>query len=139
MAIRKKVKDKGPHAGDTIRDITVPSFSYTPSDELAKVIIKLWNDPQAYHDIIEDRDKGVPTNNASRKATDLINATAKLKLERAVIITEEEHDDDYVMQDPKEVVFVLPNKDRATKKGPDTDPEVLATVRLLMACTPNGI
>jgi hypothetical protein len=53
----------------------------------------------------------------------------------AVIITEQEHDDDYTMQDPNEVVFVLPNDGRLI----NNPAHLLNTAKLLMACTPNGI
>ena len=56
-------------------------------------------------------------------------------LKRAVIITEDEHDDGYTMETPNDVVFVLPNNDRADPTGAN----LLNSAKLLMACTPNGI
>ena len=44
-------------------------------------------------------------------------------LERAVIITEDEHDDGYTMETENDVVFVLPNKSRVT-------PEQIFLIRL---------
>jgi hypothetical protein len=54
---------------------------------------------------------------------------------RAVIITEDEHDDDYTSEDELEVVFVLPKLERVVS----TPAHLLETAKLLMACTPNGI
>jgi hypothetical protein len=79
--------------------------------------------------------KGNPTQTAVREATQKIQSTAQLDLERAVIITEQEHDDDYTQQTDNEVVFVLPNQNRVT----NNPAHLLDTVKLLMACTPNGI
>jgi hypothetical protein len=69
------------------------------------------------------------------------DATTKVKaagfdLTRAVVITEAEHDSDYVMQSDDEIVFVLPNKNRV---GSVSSKNILETAKLLMACTPNGI
>jgi hypothetical protein len=69
-------------------------------------------------------------------ATERVKA-AGYDLKCAVVITEEEHDNDYTMQKPNEVVFVLPNRNRVKSFG---DPaRLLDTAKLLMACTPNGI
>jgi hypothetical protein len=54
---------------------------------------------------------------------------------RAVIISEDEHDNGYTMETVNDVVFVLPNKDRAVLTGAN----LLNTAKLLMSCTPNGI
>ena len=75
-----------------------------------------------------------PTKAAVADATRRVNE-AGFDLTRAVVITEAEHDSDYVMQSDDEIVFVLPNKDRLKK--PPTN--LLDTAKLLMACTPNGI
>lgn len=132
MAIRKKVPDNRPHVPpNATRDVTIPSFSYPPTDALAQVIVDLWANP--LH--VLDRDgKGNPTHAAVTDATAKIQA-AGFDLERAVIITEQEHDDDYTMQDPNEVVFVLPNDGRLV----NNPAHLLNTAKLLMACTPNGI
>jgi hypothetical protein len=40
MAIKRKVPDNRPHAPpSSTRDVTVPSFSYPPTNGLAQVII----------------------------------------------------------------------------------------------------
>jgi hypothetical protein len=56
-------------------------------------------------------------------------------LTRAVVITEAEHDNDYIMQSDDEIVFVLPNQNRVTAAPKN----LLDTAQLLMGCTPNGI
>jgi hypothetical protein len=135
MAIIKKVKDKRPaKTGQDIRDVTQPSISYDNPD-LAQVIVDLWADPQ---NVLDRTTKGVPTSGAVTTATNLINSGTGMKLKRAVVITEEEHDNDYTMQDDDEVVFVLPNKTRANFAG-TTSNQLLETAKMLMACTPNGI
>jgi hypothetical protein len=135
VAIIKKVKDKRPaKAGQDIRDVTQPSFSYTDPD-IPNVIVKVWANPGN----MLDRKPGtnVPTQQAVDDATALINSETGMKLKRAVIITEEEHDNDYTMQDDDEVVFVLPNESRVV--GGATPNELLESAKMLMACTPNGI
>jgi hypothetical protein len=130
MGIRKKVK-KGKHGTET--DVTQPVFSYPPTDDLANVVLDAWANPG---DLFKRNAQGIPTGPAVTDATNRIRA-AGFDLERAVIITEEEHDDDYTMQDPKEVVFVLPNRNRVISSP--TASHLLETAKLLMACTPNGI
>ena len=76
----------------------------------------------------------LPTQGAVQAATKRI-AAAGFDLTRAVVITEAEHDNDYVMQSDDEIVFVLPNKTRITAAPKN----LLDTAKLLMACTPNGI
>ena len=117
-------------------DVTIPSFSYPPTDALAQVILDAWTSTVGPNgdDLLERDNRGNPTTAAKREATRRIQA-AGLELQLAVIITEEEHDDDYTMQDDKEVVFVLPRKNRV-KNNPT---HLLDTAKLLMACTPNGI
>jgi hypothetical protein len=135
MAIIKKVPDNRPNAPrDATRQITQPSFSYEPTDALADVIVQAWTKPDLYADLT-DRDNGAPTVKALNAAKTAING-AGFDLERPVIITEQEHDDNWVMQDEKEVVFVLPNKDRVAQPPAHS---LLLSAKLLMAATPNGI
>jgi hypothetical protein len=131
VAIRKKVKDNRPHApANTTMDVTQPVFSYPPTDALAQVIVDAWATPGH----ILDRQNGRPTQQAVNEATQKIRA-AGFDLERAVIISESEHDDDYTMEKDFEVVFVLPNQNRIM----NNPTHILETAKLLMACTPNGI
>jgi hypothetical protein len=132
MAIRKKVKRRrGQGNTATDEDLTLPVFSYPPTNALAQVVLDAWANPG---DLFKRDGRGNPTNAAVAEATNRIRA-AGFDLERAVIISEAEHDDDYTMQDDKEVVFVLPNFNRV-KNNPAN---LLETAKLLMACTPNGI
>ena len=132
MPIRKKVKDNRPHvAANTTMDVTQPVFSYPPTDGLAQVVLNAWSNPGQ---LLQRDAGGNPTPGAVQEATQRINA-AGFDLERAVIISEAEHDADYTMQADNEVVFVLPNQNRVNT--PAT--HLLDTAKLLMACTPNGI
>jgi hypothetical protein len=116
------------------RDITQPTLSY-PDTDLPRVIVEVWNNRRH----ILDRDPGsnIPTQQAVAEATDLINRETGMALRRAVIITEEEHDKHYVMQDDDEIVFVLPNPTRTIPGA--SQHQLLESAKLLMACTPNGI
>ena len=132
MAIIKKVKDKrGGPAGKDSTAVTMPSMSYDPA-KIAQVILNLWNNPL---DTLKRDAKGNPTAQALSDAKTVINTAATgLDLVHPVIITEEEHDNDYTMQDDDEIVFVLPRRSRAGNSA-----NLLETAKLLMACTPNGI
>jgi hypothetical protein len=132
MAIHRKVKGKRPHSNVALEE-TVPVFSYDPA-KLAPVIVSLWTNPLR---VFERDANGNPTTNAVKDATDLING-AGFDLVRAVIISEEEHDNHFTMQEDNEVVFVLPNKNRF-KTPVASGHNLLDTAKLLMACTPNGI
>lgn len=131
MAIRKKMVDKAGNATTA----TVPSFSYSPNDSLAQMIVDAWVEKDFRDSILERAPDKTVTPAAARQAKVALAARG-FYLKRAVVITEEEHDNDYTMQDPNEVVFVLPNQDRVT---PRPGQSLLETARLLMACTPNGI
>jgi hypothetical protein len=163
MAIRKKVpvRRHGAAAG-AAGDITLPAFSYQ-NDKLADLIVAIWaNVPfqgggvnvAGLGDAIcfgaQARDnKGLPTATARDAAKAALNFIAGMDLDKVVIITEDEHDDDYTMQDPDEVVFVLPRKSRvipgtampnnAIPPAPVYSQQLLETAKVLMACTPNGI
>jgi hypothetical protein len=123
-------------------EMTVPEFAMPPDavPGIAQVIVNAWNN-DASLDKIFDRvqtgaKKGMATQDAVDQATAAINAAApNFNLRRAVIIKEDEHDDGYTMETVNDVVFVLPNKDRADLTGAN----LLNTAKLLMACTPNGI
>ena len=129
MAILKPVND--PTRPGRKKHLVLPAFSFAPSDGLAQLIVDAWNDPG---DLLKRDANGLPTKAAVNDATQRVNE-AGFDLTRAVVITEAEHDSDYVMQSDDEIVFVLPNKDRLKK--PPTN--LLDTAKLLMACTPNGI
>jgi hypothetical protein len=132
--IRKK------HGGSD--DMTVPEFAMPPDavPGIAQVIVKAWNGDASLMNILDrnaaNPNKGCATATAVAQATAAINgAYPGYNLNRAVIITEKEHDDGYTMETPDDVVFVLPNKTRVNLAGAN----LLESAKLLMACTPNGI
>jgi hypothetical protein len=130
MAIHKKVPSKT--GKGKAKHLVLPAFSFEPTDGLAQLIIEAWHDPGAL--LERDAKTHLPTKRAVNEATNRIKR-AGYDLQRAVVITEAEHDNDYVMQSDDEIVFVLPNKNRVA--SPTTN--LLDTAKLLMACTPNGI
>lgn len=130
MAIHRRVPDinyPGQH-----KHLVLPAFSFPPHEGLAQLIVDAWDHPG--HLLERDAKTRLPTKRAVDEATKKVNA-AGFDLKRAVIITEAEHDSDYIMQSDDEIVFVLPDKKRV--KSPPTN--LLETAKLLMACTPNGI
>ena len=130
MAIHKRI-DHPSHPG-TKKHLVLPAFSFEPTDALAQVIVDAWANPGQLLD--RDPKTKLPTDAAVKDATKKINR-AGYDLTRAVVITEAEHDSDYVMQSDDEIVFVLPNKNRVASPAAN----LLDTAKLLMACTPNGI
>jgi hypothetical protein len=127
MAIHKKVKDR---SGKT-KHLVLPAFSFEPTDGLAQLIVDAWANPGK---LLQRNPKThLPTAEAVKEATTRVKR-AGFDLTRAVVITEAEHDNDYIMQSDNEIVFVLPNKNRVK-----TPVNLLDTAKLLMGCTPNGI
>ena len=123
-------------------EITVPVFAMPPDavPGIAQVIVDAWNGVASLDKILNREttgpNKGMATAAAVTQATTAINAAfPTFNLQRAVIITEDEHDDGYTMETENDVVFVLPKKTRAVLTGGS----LLNTAKLLMACTPNGI
>lgn len=132
MAIHKVVTKKG---GGTVK-VPMPDFSYTPNDNLAQMIVDAWVDKD-YRDSLLQREKNkITVTTAAARLARVSLAERGIYLERAVVITEEEYDNDYTAQAANEVVFVLPNHQRVT---PRPGQSLLETARLLMAATPNGI
>lgn len=125
MAIHKKVKGKKEH-------LVLPAFAFEPTDGLAQLIIDAWANPGRL--LERDRKTKLPTKRAVQEATARIKK-AGYDLTRAVVITEKEHDNDYLMQSDDEIVFVLPNKKRMAAPAAN----LLDTAKLLMGCTPNGV
>lgn len=128
----------GPRNADgSASDATIPSFTFTSNDDLARLIVQAWRIEKFRNELMDRDAAGKPTGVAVKAATDAVNA-AGFNLKRAVVISEKEHDAHYTMQDPTEVVFVLPDHQRlGTSFAPEHS--LLDTARLLMACTPNGI
>ena len=135
MAIHKKVPDPA-HPGETIH-LVIPEFSFatnTPAaNNIAQLIVDAWAEGAGSPLLARDG-QGLPTGGAVQEATRRVRA-AGLDLTRAVVITEAEHGNDYIMQSDSEIVFVLPDKGRVVPNAG----HLLDTAKFLMACTPNGI
>jgi hypothetical protein len=131
MAIKKKMVNRSGVA----LEATVPTFSYN-NDSLAQMIVDAWVEKDFRDSLLEREADKITVTAAAAKHAKAALAARGLYLQRAVVITEEEHDNDYTMQDPNEVVFVLPSQHRVT---PRPGQSLLETARLLMSCTPNGI
>jgi hypothetical protein len=124
-------------------DITTPDFELAPDaiPGIAQVIVDIWQQTKPNLDKILQREttgakKGMATQDAINQATAAMNgALPYYNFVRAVIISEEEHDNGYMMETENDVVFVLPNKGRINPAGTN----LLNSAKLLMACTPNGI
>jgi hypothetical protein len=150
MAIKKVAYALG---GGT-QHLVLPAFSFATNSAtaaaLAQMIVDAWNNVSftftppgggpttvRLRDALLQRDptRLLPTQLAIQTATARANV-AGLNLTCAVVISEAEHDSDYIMQSGDEIVFVLPDANRATLVPAGT---LLATAEFLMACTPNGI
>ena len=122
--------------------ITIPDFQLDPDavPGIAQAIVNIWLNKPLRDQILAREtsgpNKGMATGLAVAAATTAINGAAPhYNFVRAVIISEEEHDNGYTMQTEDDVVFVLPNVGRVDLTGAD----LLSSAKLLMACTPNGI
>ena len=149
MAIHRRVR----RHNNTTHDAAQPVFSFPADPALAQVIVDAWlNANFQWHpsgggpaqtvrlgDALLDRNhKGNPTKKAFEVATQRIRQALNVDLKRAIVITEDEHDNDYFL-DEDEIVFVLPDAGRLEPKPVAGAPNLLNTAKLLMACTPNGI
>jgi hypothetical protein len=155
MGIKRKVPKQGAAAGTTI-DVTVPTFSYQ-NDRLAELIVAAWANQKFdfgggvsgphLQDALLDRDKTQPqpyppTTKARNTAREAVNFFANMDLKSVVVITEEEHDNEYMTTDVDELTLVLPRDSRLAGgaiSGAPYAPDLLETAKLLMSCTPNGI
>ena len=137
MPIKKPIPGAGVAPGTTL---TMPAFSYAPSDGLAGLIVDAWENKDFRDKLLERNppNSKIPSAAAVQLATSSVNERCGFNLKRAVVISEAEHDTDYTMTGPDEVVFVLPDYTRlGTPFAPSSS--LLETARVLMACTPNGI
>jgi hypothetical protein len=108
-------------------DVKVVDFSYE-SDVLAQLIVDAWASNPLKQKL---------TNHNNQAAVRQELASRGIFLSHPVVLTEDEYDDGWQMEDDDEVVLVLPNETRATPaSGAFT---LLETAKLLMAVTPNGI
>ncbi len=135
MVIKRMVQEHG-HP-DRSHEVTVPSFTFAPNEGLALLIVDAWANDTLRKKLLERDAHGDPTPGAVEEATKRVNSQGGFDLKRAVVISEKEHDNHYIMKKDNEVVFVLPNNDRIDPAAAGAS--LLNTARLLMACTPNGI
>jgi hypothetical protein len=122
-----------------------------PADLLAQMIVDAWQNvnftftsggtsyTQKLGDQLRERhpQTQLPTQKAVDCATQYIQKKVNLVLSRAVVITEAEHSNDYVLQSDDEIAFVLPDYTRVLSTASGTP--LLQAAQFLMACTPNGI
>jgi hypothetical protein len=153
MAIVKKVTDLN-HPAEK-KHLVLPAFSFATDDasatNLANMIIDAWNNvpftftppggapitvPLGTTLVQRDANK-LPTTLAKQTALARVQQAGFANLTGAVVITEVEHDNNYIMQSDSEIVFVLPDQNRVTLAP--AGPALLDTAKLLLACTPNGI
>ena len=97
------------------------------------MIVKAWTDATFRDGLVGDTTPGLPV------ATRINNAKAALQslnppidLTSPIVLTEAEYDNGWDMDDPNQVVFVLPNRGRQAG-------DLFESAKLLMACVPNGI
>ena len=151
MAIHKRVRG----SNNKTHDAAQPIFSFPADPNLAQVIVDAWlntlfpwqpssggpaQQVKLGDALLERNHKGNPTKKAFEVATQRIRQALNVDLKRAVVISEDEHDNDYFLDDD-EVVFVLPDAGRLSPAPDLAHPSanLVATAKLLMACTPNGI
>ncbi len=153
MAIVKKVTDLN-HPAEK-KHLVLPAFSFATDDasatNLANMIIDAWNNvpftftPPGGTPITVPLGTTLAQRDANKLPTTLAKQTALARVQQAgfanltgaVVITEVEHDNNYIMQSDSEIVFVLPDQNRVTLTP--AGPALLDTAKLLLACTPNGI
>ena len=108
-------------------DVKVVDFSYE-SEVLAQLIVDAWTTPAVRNRLL---------NHQQQDDVRAELAGRGIFLSRPVVLTEDEYNAGYQMEDDDEVVLVLPNDTR--KVGPSGAFTLLETAKLLMAITPNGI
>jgi hypothetical protein len=145
----------GPQPPGRKKHLVLPAFSFATDDasatNLANMIIDAWNNvpftftppgggpitvPLGTTLVQRDANK-LPTTLAKQTALARVQQAGFANLTGAVVITELEHDNNYIMQSDSEIVFVLPDQNRVTLTP--AGPALLDTAKLLLACTPNGI
>ena len=113
-------------------DVKTADFSYQ-NDEIAGLIVQAWTNAGFRDGLVGDATPNLPI--ATRKAnaiTALQNLNPSIDLVSPIVLTESEYNEGWDMDDPNQVVFVLPNRTRQTG-------DLLENAKLLMACVPNGI
>ena len=119
-------------------DVKLADFSYQNDDIAKEIIVKAWGDlfssPRCWE--IKHQDTATTSGDYCPHHCRRNGASAlpikPVTLKSAIVLTEAEYDDGWDSDDPDQVVFVLPNRSRATGN-------LLETAKMLMACVPNGI
>ena len=130
-------KHKRPHSTDP--DVKLADFSYQNDDIASEIIVRGWGDAVFLGKLLGDQTPGhvqSPQEIADR-ITAAVTALSALPnkpvtLKSAIVLTEDEYNEGWNVDDQDQVVFVLPNRTRATGN-------LLETAKMLMACVPNGI
>jgi hypothetical protein len=110
-------------------DVKTADFSYQ-NIEIAEMIVRAWTDP-AFRTSLVDPMLPIATRTANARLA-LQNLNPPIDLVSPVVLTEAEYDEGWDMDDPNQVVFVLPNSARQSGN-------LLESAKLLMASVPNGI
>jgi hypothetical protein len=122
--LKKEAPACAPNVDPPDKDRVV-DFSYT-SDSLAQMIVDAW---------VKDGFEAELTTKSKAKS---LLAARGFFLENPVVITEKQYNDHFRREDDREIVFVIPDRNRVTQRIPPGQ-SLLDTARLLMAITPNGI
>jgi hypothetical protein len=127
------------NTGDLLAQMIVDAwqnvnFTYTPSSPPGSPPVTA-----GLFTLLMDRNAQthLPTQKAVDAVTQYLQNKVNLILSRAVVISEAEHNNDYILQSDDEIAFVLPDPTRVTSVNPSAN--LLQTAEFLMACTPNGI
>jgi len=118
---------------DAPKTSQVADFTYAPNDTLAQMIVDCWVDGN-FRDMLL---KGT-TDDRKKHAKALFGAQGFFwngTSRKPLVISEAEYNDGWVLSEPAEICFVLPDHDGTCPPGQN----LLETARLLMAATPNGI
>lgn len=125
--------------GATDPDVKLADFSYENEDVAQEIIVRAWGNPAFKETLLGNQNQGhtqTPQEIADRVAA-AVTALSGLPnkpftLKSAIVLTEAEYNAGWDTDDNDQVVFVLPNRSRATGN-------LLETAKMLMACVPNGI
>ena len=101
----------------------VADLSYS-NDALAQMIVDAWVDPAFHHQLL---DPAVAKKELAKRG---------IYLKNPIVIDEKDYADGFPSGND-EIIFVVPDKDRADLASGGL--ALLDTARLLMACTPHGI
>jgi hypothetical protein len=113
-------------------DFKQADFSYQ-NDDIAAIIVRAWTDSGFRDGLLvgDTATPSIPERTANAKAA-LLNCNPPIDLVSPIVLSEAEYDGGWDMDNPNQVVFVLPNRGRQSN-------DLLETAKLLMACVPNGI